>query len=299
MVKLELYKVFYTVAKLGSLTKASDELFISQPAVSQAIKQLESQLGTTLFIRTHKGMELSPNGGQLIFGIVEESLSRLEDVEDYILKLSNTATGTIRIGASDTIFEYCLADKIVKFHELYPEVKFELFSDVTPVTLERLKEGKCDVAFINMPIAEDPELTLKGNVMLLNDIFIANDKFSELKGKKIPIAELSRYPLIFLENNTVARRAVNGYLHTIGVNLTPDIEVRSWHLMKRLASEGMGIGCIPREYVMRALYERKDIFEVETDPALPVRSVGVALPKDGIASFAVRKFITLFNLNNV
>ena len=78
MVNLELYRVFYAVAKCGSLTKAAEELFISQPAVSQAIKQLESQLGTTLFKRTHRGMELSEQGGKVIFDIVEKALAALK-----------------------------------------------------------------------------------------------------------------------------------------------------------------------------------------------------------------------------
>ena len=86
MVNLELYRVFYTVAKCGSLTRAADELFISQPAVSQAIKQLESQLGTTLFNRTHRGMELSEQGGKEIFGIVEKALAEVKNKRDYTVE---------------------------------------------------------------------------------------------------------------------------------------------------------------------------------------------------------------------
>ncbi|MDE6104796.1 MAG: LysR family transcriptional regulator, partial [Clostridia bacterium] len=82
MVNLELYKVFHAVAKCGSLTRAAQELYISQPAVSQAIKQLESQLGVTLFNRTHKGMELSPAGGKLIAKKVEDALKLIEDAEN-------------------------------------------------------------------------------------------------------------------------------------------------------------------------------------------------------------------------
>ena len=77
MVNLELYRVFYTVARCGSLTRAADELFISQPAVSQSIKQLEGQLGCSLFNRTHRGMELSEQGGKQIFDIVEKALGEL------------------------------------------------------------------------------------------------------------------------------------------------------------------------------------------------------------------------------
>ena len=120
MVNIELYRVFYTVAKCGSLTKAADELFISQPAVSQAIKQLESQLGTSLFNRTHRGMELSVQGGKLIFKQVEEALALLDAAENKLIELKTTASGTIRVGATDSIFSYILTDKIVEFNENIP-----------------------------------------------------------------------------------------------------------------------------------------------------------------------------------
>ena len=105
MANLELYRVFYTVAKCGSLTKAADELYISQPAVSQAIKQLENQLGTPHFNRTRRGMELTAQGGKVIFSKVEEALSLFSEAESMISQINTSATGTIRIGASDTIFE--------------------------------------------------------------------------------------------------------------------------------------------------------------------------------------------------
>ena len=124
MVNLELYKVFYTVARCGSLTKAAQELYISQPAVSQSVKQLETQLGVPLFNRTHKGMELSAAGGKLIFKNVQDALVLLESAENSITELQTTVTGTIRIGATDSIFSHLLSDKIAKFSEKYPAVKF-------------------------------------------------------------------------------------------------------------------------------------------------------------------------------
>ena len=194
MVNLELYRVFYTVAKCGSLTKAAEELYISQPAVSQSIKQLENQLGMSLFNRTHKGMELSAQGGKLIFAEVEQALALLNDAENRISQLKMSATGTLRIGASDTIFEYFLADKIVEFHERFPAVKIDLLAGFTPDSIEQLKTNRCDVAFVNLPIAEDPELQLFGNCMRLNDIFIAGSRFEELAVGKIPLAQVNWNP---------------------------------------------------------------------------------------------------------
>ena len=291
MVNLDLYRVFYTVAKSGSLTKAAEELYISQPAVSQSIKQLENQLGVRLFNRTHRGMELSAQGGKMIFSEVERALSLLNAAENRVAEMQTAATGLIRIGASDMIFEYFLADKIVEFHEKYPAVKIELMADFTPDTIEKLKANRCDVAFVNLPIEVDAELTLHGNCMRLNDIFIVGEKYKDLANKgTMSLSKLKEYPLILMDKNTVARRSLDNFLGAHGVELTPSIEVGGWDLMKRLVLRGMGIGVIPREYADLRL-STGELFEVKTDPALPTRSVGMLLPKNGTTSYALHCFI--------
>lgn len=298
MANLELYRVFYTVAKCGSLTRAAEELYISQPAVSQSIKQLETQLGTTLFNRTHHGMELSAQGGKLIFSEVERALGLLNAAENRLEEMKSSATGLIRIGASDTIFEYFLADKIVEFHERFPKVKIELMADLTPETIEKLKADRCDVAFVNLPITVEPELRLYGNCMRLNDVFIAGEKFKEIENEApMSLLKLKNYPLILMDKNTVARRSLDRFFEGHGVSLQPSIEVGSWDLMKRLVIRGMGIGVIPREYALRAI-ENGEVFEVKSDPALPTRSVGMLLAKQEKASYALHCFLEYFLKDN-
>lgn len=292
MVNLELYRVFYTVAKCGSLTKAAEELYISQPAVSQAIKQLESQLGTTLFNRTHRGMELSVQGGKLIYPKVEEALTLLDGAENMLIELKTTATGTIRVGATDSIFSNILADKIAEYHDKYPAVKFDLITGTTLDTVAQLKDNKCDIVFLNLPV-DDKDVMLSGSVSLLSDIFVASERFAELKGRTVPVKALQEYPLLMMEKNTVARRSVDSYLATLGLTLIPDIEVANWDLMLKLAVKGMGIGCVPREYCKKRL-DSGELFEVEISPSLPVRGVGMALPKNVPVPFALREFIALF-----
>lgn len=293
MVNLDLYRVFYTVAKCGSLTKAAEELFISQPAVSQAIKQLENQLGTTLFNRTHKGMELSAQGGAIVFQDVATALKLLNGVEDKLSELKQNATGTLRIGASETIFQYMLSDKIVEYHKMYPQVKFELISDISPRTIEQLKTNKCDIGFLNLPIQDDPDIEITHSIQLLNDIFIAGEAFSHLKRKKLSVWDLKNYPLLLLEPHTIARSTFDHFTQSLGVDLQPAIEVDSWGFMKRLVVEGMGIGCIPREYALRKMNDGK-LFELDVTPTMPARSVGMALLKNGNVSYALRAFINLF-----
>lgn len=293
MVNLELYRVFYTVAKCGSLTRAADELFISQPAVSQAIKQLEGQLGTPLFNRTHRGMELSEQGGKQIFDIVVRALGELDEAENKIREINSTATGTIRISASDTIFSYVVIDKIAEYHEKFPNVKLNLINCITTETLELLKNNKCDIAFLNLPV-DDKDMNLSGVIMPLHDTFVANKSYAALAEDVQPLKSMQDYPLLMLDTNTVTRRAIINFSHSVGVHLHPEIECGSLELMIQLAKIGVGIACVPQEYVRRELKDDM-LFEIKTEPALPARSIGIAFPKGQPISYATKEFFKLFN----
>lgn len=291
MVNLELYRVFYAVAKCGSLTKAAEELYISQPAVSQAIKQLESQLGGTLFNRTHKGVELSERGGKQIFPIVERALNLFDEAEAKYSELKDTATGVVRICASDTVSTHFLIPYIKEYHEKYPDVNLTLINGTSIETIETLKNKKGDLGFVNLPI-DDADVNLMNTVMQLHDSFVASDKFSELFGEAIDLKRLQDYPLLMLESSTATMRAVGSFVGSQGVQLHPEIELASLELMVELAKNGIGIACIPREFVKREL-EDGTLKEIKTEPALPSRAIGLALPKNEKMSFAVREFVNM------
>jgi len=293
MVNLELYRVFYTVAKCGSLTKAAEELFISQPAVSQAIKQLETQLGGKLFNRTHKGMELSDTGGKQIFPIVEQALKLFEEAESKYSELKDTATGIVRICASDTVATHFLLPYIKEYHEKYPDVNLILLNGTSSDTIELLKNNKGDVGFVNLPI-DDSDINLSNTVMQLHDTFVASDSFSELFNDIVDLKRLQDYPLLMLELSTATRQAIVSFAHSQGVHLHPEIELASMELMTELAKNGIGIACIPREFVKHEL-ENGTLKEIKTNPSLPLRAIGLALPKHENMIFAVKEFVKLLN----
>ena len=293
MVNLELYRVFYTVAKCGSLTKAAEELFISQPAVSQAIKQLETQLGGQLFNRTHKGMELSETGGKQIFPIVEKALKLFDEAESKYIELKDTATGIVRICAADTVSTHFLLPFIKTYHEKYPNVNLILQNGTSSETIELLKNGKGDIGFVNLPI-DDSDINLSNTVMQLHDTFVCSDKFVELTKDVIDLKRLQDYPLLMLELATATRQAIVSFAHSQGVHLHPEIELASLELMTELAKSGIGIACIPREFVKHEL-EEKSLIEIKTYPSLPTRAIGLALPKSDNLTFAVKEFIKILN----
>ncbi len=293
MIDFDLYKLFYAVAKYGNLSKAAEELFISQPAASQSLKALESALDTTLFNRVHHGMELSAQGGKIIFDDVEQAVKLLNGVEEKLAALKQNATGTLRIGASETIFQYILSEKIVKYNELYPQVKIELISETSPKIIALMKKDECDIGFLNLPFSGDDDVVIRKSIFLLNDIFIAGERFAELKDKQLSVRDLQKYPLLLMEEHTVSRDAINHYGESHGVSFKPAVEVNSWGFMKHLVMNGMGIGCIPREYSMNKL-SNGSLIELNVVPAMPARSVGLALPRSVNMTFALQSFVNLF-----
>ena len=292
MVNLDLYRVFYTVAKCGSLTKAAEELYISQPAVSQAIKQLETGLGGKLFNRTHKGMELS-EGGKKIFSAVEDALKLLNNAETVYTDYSNTTTGSLKICASDTVCNAFLIPFLQEYHKKYPFIKLQLINCTSSETVELLKNSKADVGFINLP-APDKDIKMLNVVMPLHDGFFCGQRFFDLTKQVLPLGKLTDYPLLMLESPTVTTKAVINFASSQGVQLVPEIELGSLELMSELAVQDMGIACVPKEFVKKQV-EQGLLKEIVTEPTLPVSAIGIALPKSVEMTFAVKEFIKIVN----
>ena len=147
-VNLELYKIFFVVAKNGHMTKASEELFISQPAISQAIKKLEEQLGGTLFIRSNKGMTLTKEG-KMFYEYVKGALELINNAENEFTSFKELSKGEIRIGCSTTLTKLILLEAIKEFHSDYPNININITNDLTSNLINDLKMGKLDLVIFN------------------------------------------------------------------------------------------------------------------------------------------------------
>lgn len=296
MVNLDLYRVFYTVAKCGSLTKAADELYISQPAVSQAIKQLETQLGGKLFNRMSRGMQLTETGGRQVFEMVSEAIKILDGAEKSFKDMKTVATGTLRISASNTVITHFLMRYIKKYHDLYPKVTITLKDATTMETLELLKTAKADIGLVNLPVY-DKDIILTGQTGEMEVIFVASEKYSELFGKTLNLKDVTEYPILMLDSSTVTSKEIYSFFESMSVAITPEFEVSSVEMLIEMAKTGLGIACIPRRYILEQL-KKKELFEIKVVPALPVRYLGVVIAKDiPNYSFALKEFIRILDEN--
>ena len=194
--KLEHYRVFCKVAQNRSFSKAAQELFLSQPAVSQAIRQLEEQLGTQLFLRTSKRVELTAEG-QLLYEYASSALGLLESAEQQLGGLQTLSVGQLRLGAGDITVRHLLLPCLEQFHQLYPQVHLSIYNRTSAGSLELLRAGRIDAAFVSLPI-EDERISIHWETPV-QDIFVAGERFSHLRGRPVSVRELASLPLMLIE----------------------------------------------------------------------------------------------------
>lgn len=270
MANLEYYRVFYHVAKLGSITLAAAELFISQPAVSQAIKQLESCLGGSLFYRTPKGMRLTTEG-ELLFSYVSQGYEYLIQGESKYRELFALETGEIRIGASDMTLQFYLLPYLEQFNRRYPGIRIKVSNAPTPDTLEFLGSGRIDFGAVSTPVAERSGLCVTP-VCKINDIFVAGNRFNELNARTVDLSELVQYPLICLEQNTSTRKHIDRFMNEKGIKLIPEFELATSELIVQFAARGLGVGCVVRNFAEKQLAD-ETLFEVKLKTPIPEREI--------------------------
>ncbi|WP_094096020.1 LysR family transcriptional regulator [Paenibacillus physcomitrellae] len=287
----ELYKVFYWAAKTGSLTQAAKALFLTQPSVSHAIKQLEDSFGIPLFHRNAKGVVLTQEGSML-YSYIEQSQILISLAEEKMAALKNLESGELRIGGSDSLFKHYLLPYLENFHRMYPNVKLHLNHGTTPEIISVLKEGKIDFGVVRMPIV-DPQLEVKESFQL-NDCFVAGEQYAELKDKVLSIDELLQYPIILFSRNSRVRMAITELFERYGYSIKPEIEVGSVDLLIEFARRGLGISYVTREFIAKELAEGS-LFEVKLDVEMPPSQVGIMIKQSLPLSNAAAKFIELIS----
>lgn len=292
--KLDLYKVFCQVGKSKSFSKASKELYMTQPAVSQAIMQLERELDVRLFNRTPKGVSLT-NEGNLLFEYVNSAINLINAGEEKILEFKDLTVGELKIGVGDTISKYFILSYLELFHNRYPNIKFKIINGTTLELCALIKSGEINIAICNFPI-DDNSLELRP-CREVRDIFVCGEKYKDLSTKKISLEEMVKYPLIFLEPNSNSRKYVEKFMISKGIKISPEFELGSFDLLLEFAKINLGIACVVKEFSKDYL-DKGLLYEVKTLEEIPSRSIGVCYLKDVPLSLASAKFVEILSSAN-
>lgn len=288
-INYELYKVFYYVASTLSFSDAANHLFISQSAVSQSIKTLEKKLDQTLFIRSTKKVQLTPEG-EILLRHVEPAMNLIQRGEAQLMDASASG-GQIRIGASDTICRYFLVPYLERFHKEYPGAHIKVMNATSIRCVELLETGQVDLVVVNFPNAYLGNVPSIRKITSFTDVFIANEAFSDLKGKTISLKQLLEYPILMLDNKSTTSEFLHSFFQQHQLDLVPEIELSSNDLLIDLACIGLGIACIPDYCLPR---KPKNLFIVETKEELPRRELAIAYNNHIPVSKAAQAFLGYF-----
>lgn len=294
-INFELYKVFYYVAKFLSFSKASEELFITQSAVSQSIKVLEGKLKCQLFFRNTKKVKLTVEGTTL-FGHIEQAFNFIKSGERTLEEMNSLGQGEIRIGASDTICKYYLMPYIRSFNRNYPNIKIHLTNRTSPKCIELLRKGSVDLSVINIPEKCSYVNILVKSTKTIRDVFVANSNFKELRGRKVSLKELENYPVLVLEKNTTTREFFDNLMAKHSVSKKPEIELGSVDILMEMAKIGLGIAFVPDECVNQEL-SGTDTFILDIKEKIPERNLGFLTHSNITLPRAASKFIELLEEN--
>ena len=290
-IDLEYYKIFYYVGSLGKISLAAQKLCISQPAVSQAVKHLETQLGTKLFIRTPKGVRLTTEG-EVLFSYIKQGYEYILLGEKKFKEMLDLESGEIRIGASDMTLKYYLLPFLEKFHKEYPNIKVSVTNAPTPETIQYLETGKIDFGIISEPFQISKDMVVKP-VKEIEDVFVAGSQFDQYRGKKLEFSDLEHMPIICLENNTSTRTYVDDFLLKKNVILRPEFELAMSDIIVQFSIRNMGIGSIVRSFAQKYI-QSGELFELEFKEKIPKRRICIATSKKIPVTNAAEKLLQAY-----
>lgn len=286
-VNLELYKVFYVVAKNKHMTRASEELHISQPAISQSIKKLEDQLGGTLFLRSNKGMELTEEG-KMFYEYVKGALELIGNAENEFTSFKDLSKGEIKVGCSTTLTKLILMDALENFHKDYPNININIVNGLTSNLINDLKLGKLDFVIFNESNVKENNLYLE-KIKELKQGFVYNPDYYTDNVKTF--SDLNKLLLILQNGESNSRKLLDYIALQEHVKLIPRMEVVSQELISEFANIGLGIGFVIIDLANRNF---KNLKELEINKTIPNINVYLALNKSVLLTFASKKFLEYF-----
>lgn len=291
MAQLDQYRIFESVARNKGFCRAAEELYITQPAVSRTIRLLEAELNTRLFIRNSRGVELTVSGKEL-YTYVEQALALIKSAENHIGEVGMLESGTLRIGAGDTICRHYLLTHLRRFHELYPNISLKVTNRTSKETAELVRQGRVDIGFVSMPTELDDSLAVTP-VIELHDCFVYSKRhFPRLSDKKHSLTALADYPLLMLETESSTRRCLDAYCRRENVALHPTIELGSHDLLLSFAQIGLGVAAVVREYCGEA-FDNGSLSEAELTSPLPPRFIGLIYRSRIPLALAAKEFLRL------
>ncbi|MCR5553773.1 MAG: LysR family transcriptional regulator [bacterium] len=252
MVNLDWYRVFLEVAKEKNITKASENLYVSQPAVSKCIKLLEKDLGEKLFVREHKGVTLT-EFGKAIYLSVKNSLDSLDSLAKIIEDVKNVKIGKLRIATNTSNIGYILASAIEKFCKKYPNIELKI-TRINDSNLNNTSylEQNFDYAFL-----DEEMLTSNLNVVYKCEVSYDFIGAYDMQVDSIDVNNLKKHNLILINDTYTSRNNIDNYFKQNNINFRVKYEVDNYSMVVSLVKMGLGIGIVNANYFQNEIKNKE------------------------------------------
>ena len=256
-VSYDYYRIFYYVAKYGSISRAAEILHSNQPNITKYMNNLESQLGCRLMTRSNKGVTLTPEGEKL-YVHVQIAYSQLREAENELSGVGKMRTGTIRIGATETALYGVLLDVLAKFRAAYPGIRLHITNGSTSSTAAALRKGLLDLAVVTSPTDSLPDIQ-STPLLAFKEILVAAACSDYSKERRITPSEVFTYPIVSLGRHAKTYEFYSHLFLPYGLEWQPDIDLATSDQILPRIRAGLGIGFVPGFMAMRELGQEVDV----------------------------------------
>ena len=287
-INFELYKIFYEVALAGSISGGAKKLMISQPAVTQAIHNLEDELGGKLFIRIPKGV-IFTNEGRELFEYVSMGIKYFVNGANKFSSLKELDSGVINIGATTTISECFLLPYLKRFRELYPNIVINIVNDLSDNLISLLRNGSVDIVFTSYSDFKYKDVSIN-YICELNDMFFVGKGY---KKNFDSFEDIVNDGILVNKRPSVTRDNFDIFMDKNAIDYVPKMEIVSHGLLVNLVKNNFGVGLLTKEFVENEI--DRNLFYVEPVVNIPKRNLGYVLKNDFCASFAIKEFVKMFD----
>ena len=285
-VNYEYYKLFYYVAKYKSFTKAAKALGNSQPNITRAMNSLEQELQATLFIRTNRGVQLTPEGERLNEHVTA-AMVQLHAAESELAASTALEGGSITIGASETALNIYLLDKLKTFHMAHPGIRLRICNHSTPQAIRSVKSGEIDFAVVSTPTTATEPLR-EVRLETFREILIGGRTFATLADRQLTLEDVQARPFICLGRETMTYQFYHELFLQHGLELEPDTEAATTDQILPLVKSELGLAFIPEPLAREAL-RRREIVQLQLKETVPARYICLVYDPQRPLNAAARK----------
>ena len=284
------YRIFYYVAKYQGFTHAALALGNNQPNVTRSIKNLEQALGCKLFVRSNRGVLLTPEGEKL-YAHVSLAFQHIQAGEAELIASQSLESGVVTIAASEIALHYCLLHVLKAYRTKYPGVRIRVFNNSSPQAVDVLKNGLADFAVVTAS-HDFPKTIRRRRIMDVQELPVAGAPFSFLREKSLTLKELAGYPLVGLAPNTSTFDFYSQLFGTQGLNFQPDVEAATADQILPMIKSGLGIGFVPTAFAQDDILSG-NVFVLQLNQTIPTRSIYFLKQTDQPLSLAAKELETM------